>query len=246
MKICSFLKNNKIYLGNLKDDFVLPMADEKIDFQLYKNISLYKGQPVSINDLKIKSSLPKNRLVYGIADNFKSNNYPIVFFKGLTNYCKTMQKESQLIIDASIDNLWAEPELGFIIAKDINFKTTNNIDSSYIFGYFLANDITGSLRDEDHHLICSKSCQGFLQIGDFIDTSFNPYNQIINLLQDNIKLRENKLNERSFDEISILRYLSNFFNLRKGDAILTGAPRRCRDRMYLKEEHNLKLGIYRI
>ena len=63
------------------------------------------------------------------------------------------------------------------------------------------------------------------------------------LIQDDVKLREDEIDKRNYDEISILKYLSKFFNLKKGDSILTGSPKRCRVRMYLNKRHKLKLEI---
>lgn len=243
MKYCCFIKDSRKYIGEYSEKMILGLDDKIINYNLFADFNIYKGEPLFINDIRLESALPRNKMVYGIADNFKEDNFPLVFFKSSSNSSLVMKKNFDLIINSNIEKIWAETELGFVISKDINYKTNEIIDKSYILGYFLANDLTGSIRNQDHHLICSKSCPGFLQIGDFIDTSFKPRFQKILLIQDDIKLREDQIDKRNYDEISILKYLSKFFNLKKGDSILTGAPKRCRDRMYLNKRHNLKLEI---
>tara|TARA_Y100000589_G_scaffold325997_1_gene364928 strand:+ start:11508 stop:12284 length:777 start_codon:yes stop_codon:yes gene_type:complete len=243
VKYCCFIKDSLQYIGEYSGNMILALENKFINYDLFSEFNIYKGEPLFINDIRIESPLPRNKMVYGIADNFKQDNFPLVFFKALSSSSVVMKKNFDLIINSNIEKIWAETELGFVISKDINYKTNEIIDKSYILGYFLANDLTGSIRNQDHHLICSKSCPGFLQIGDFIDTSFKPKSQKIFLTQDDIKLREDQIDKRNHAEISILKYLSKFFNLKKGDSILTGAPKRCRDRMYLNKRHNLKLEI---
>ena len=189
------------------------------------------------------SPLPKDRNVYGIAENFYHGKNPLIFFKGVSNSSVLFKDEMLIEISSKINKLWAECELGFMVSKDIPFGSKVKIDKSYIFGYFVANDITCSISDFDHHLICSKGHKNFLQVSNFIDLDFDSSNKNISLFQDEKKLREGNTNNMTFKEIKILEELRNFFDIRKGDAILTGAPKRCRDKMYLEDIHKLNLEI---
>ena len=142
MRYCCFKKDGIRYIGNYGLNIVSEIKENKFHNDFFPEFKVYKGEPLVIDDIKIESPLPRNRIVYGIADNFKIDTFPIVFFKGLSNESVIMKENFDLIINSDIDNLWAEAELGFVISKDVNYKTKKDIDESYIFGYFLANDIT--------------------------------------------------------------------------------------------------------
>ena len=66
-----------------------------------------------------------------------------------------MKNNLSIKISKKVSHLWAEVELGFIVAKDIYFGSKNIIDKSFVLGHFLANDITAAYKDEDHHLLFS-------------------------------------------------------------------------------------------
>ena len=243
MKICKFYKNTNNYIGAYSDEFIYPINKNYINLDIFSGIEIYKGRPLAFNELQIKSPLPSNKIVYGIADNYKKDVKPIIFFKGESNSATPMLKKVNLNLSSNFENLWAEPELGFVLSKDIKIETKINNIENYIFGYFLANDITGSLKGQDHHLICSKSSNGFLQTGSYINLNFKPENQDISLIQDGVKLREDNIKYRNYSDAKILENISKYFPLKRGDSILTGAPKRCRDRLYLNTKNLLELNI---
>ena len=243
MKICFFNKDNVDYFGQIIEGEINEFNNFQFDESIYKEFKKYKGKKLSSEKIEFLSPLPKNKTVYGIADNYKENSNPLIFFKNNTNSATLIKEDNQIVINKRLKNIWAESELGFVIAKDIKVASNENIDQSYILGYFIANDITGSLDKEDHHLICSKSCPGFLQTGHILHLDFVPKNQNISLYQDKEKLREGKLSYRNLDDINIIKLLNSFFNLAKGDVVLTGAPQRCRERMYLSGKNTIEINI---
>lgn len=243
MKICFFELNNKYYVGEVINQYIYSLGSRSIDLSLFKEVEIYKGDKINLKEISIISPLPKNKIVYGVAENFNKAKDPLFFFKGISNYSIPIKNKLEVYLYSKIDRIWAECELGFIVAKDIPFRSSKKINSSYIFGYFLANDITASLLSFDHHLICSKSSKNFLHVSPFIETKYNPNDKKILLRQDGETLREGNTKEMTLNELGILKELRNFFDIHRGDCIILGAPQRCRERMYLTKTHKLDLIV---
>tara|TARA_B100000161_G_C33535153_1_gene407985 strand:+ start:763 stop:1539 length:777 start_codon:yes stop_codon:yes gene_type:complete len=243
MKLCFFELNKEKFVGELNKQKIYPISDVDLDMSLYQNCNLYAGDKLDLQDINIITPLPKNKIVYGVADNFNQKSDPLFFFKGISDSANIIEKNMDILVYSKHKFLWAECELGFIVAKDIPFRSSKKINSSFIYGYFLANDITSSLLNFDHHLICSKSSQRFLHISHFIETDYDSMNKKIILNQDGVKLREGNTKEMALNEFGILEELKNFFDIKKGDSIILGAPQRCRERMYLENKHELEMTI---
>lgn len=243
MKLCFFQFNKENCVGKVINENIYSINNDELDISLYKDHSLYKGHKLNLKEIKIISPLPKDKVVYGVADNFNQTGYPLFFFKGISDSAAIIKNNIDISVYSKHKFLWAECELGFIVSKDIPFRSSNKINSSYIYGYFLANDITSSLLNFDHHLICSKSSNNFLHVSHFIETEYNSINKKIILQQDGEKLREGNTNEMLLNEVGILEELKNFFDIKKGDSIILGAPKRCRERMYLEKKHSLEMLI---
>ena len=241
MKLCFFELNKENFIGELIKQKIYPINNYEMDLSLYHDHILYKGNILDLKDINIITPLPKNKIVYGVADNFNQKSDPLFFFKGLSDSTNIIENNMDLLVYSKHKYLWAECELGFIVAKDIPFRSSSKINSSY--GYFLANDITSSLLNFDHHLICSKSSKRFLHVSHFIETKYDSMNKKIILNQDGVKLREGNTQEMALNEFGILEELKNFFDIKKGDSIILGAPQRCRERMYLENKHELEMTI---
>ena len=243
MKLIKFILNNNSYLAEYKNDKVFPISKRINNLNIFNQREKYIGDPINIDQIKIEPLLPEGKTVYAIAENYNSKKEPIIFFKGISDSAIYMQEKFSISTSKEIEKIWAEAELGFLVSKDIEFGSNFEIDQNYIFGYFLANDLTGTYGDEDHHLLSSKSSQGFLQVGRTIDLDFEPRDNTIMLTQDGLELRKGKISERKINDIEILNLLRKFTKINAGDSILTGAPSRCRERMYLKNHNEIKLFI---
>ena len=73
--------------------------------------------------------------------------------------------------------------------------------------------------------------------------NFNAKNKEIKLTQDSNELRRGIVSERRLNDIQILSLLRNQIDIKAGDSILTGAPSRCRQRIYLADKNNIELSI---
>tara|TARA_Y100000589_G_C27199325_1_gene648734 strand:+ start:13790 stop:14563 length:774 start_codon:yes stop_codon:yes gene_type:complete len=242
MKIIKFNLNKVSYLGEYRNGRIFPLEKNNSNFLLNPS-KIYSGQILNEKDIEILQPLPFNKTVYAVAENYSSKKSPLIFYKDKSNNAVILKEEITINIPSDIENLWVEAELGFIVAKDINYKSKNIIDSSFIFGHFLANDITATFKDEDHHLLFSKSTPGFLQIGKVIHKNYLIKDNYISLKQDNLLLRNGKISSRKLNDIDILNFLREHIEINAGDSILTGAPSRCRERLYLKNNHIIEFNI---
>lgn len=243
MKVIKFIHNHKSYIAEYKNQKVNPITIESDEIRFFQDVELYNGKPIHIKDIEIKPLLQKNKTVYAIAENYNSNKQPIFFYKSRSDEAIVMQNNLSIKISKKISHLWAEVELGLIVSKDISFGSKNIIDKSFILGHFLANDITATYKEEDHHLLFSKASKGFLQVGKILELNFNAENKEIKLNHDSYELRKGKVSERQLNDLQILNLLRNQIDIKAGDSILTGAPARCRERIYLGDKNNIELSI---
>ena len=77
---------------------ILGLDNKMVNYDLFSDFNIYKGEPLFINDIRLESALPEIN-VYGIADNFKEDNFPLVFFKSSSNSSLVMKKNFDLIIN---------------------------------------------------------------------------------------------------------------------------------------------------
>ena len=189
MKIIKFIFREVEYIGEYKNESIYPLEKNNLNI-LPHSEKIYNGRILNEMEVKIIPPLPNNRIVYAVGENYNSKKCPLIFFKDKSNNAIILKKQMNMNIPSDLINLWVEAELGFVVSKDINYKSKHKIDNSFIFGHFLANDITATFKDEDHHLLFSKSTPGFLQIGKFIDTEYLIKDNYISLIQDNLLLRK--------------------------------------------------------
>ena len=242
MKIIKFILDEAKYIGEYKNKKIFPINKTNLNLTI-KSADIYKGAILNLDDIEVINPLPCDRTVYAVAENYNSKKLPLIFYKDKSDHAIILKKEMKINIPNDLTNLWVEAELGFVVAKDINYKSKTKIDSSFIFGHFLANDITATFKDEDHHLLFSKSSPGFLQIGKVIDTNYLIKDNHISLIQDKLLLRKGLISSRKLNDIEILNFMREHIEIKSGDSILTGAPSRCRERLYLKNNHLIEFKI---
>lgn len=131
--------------------------------------------------------------------------------------------------------VWGESELAVVVGERLT-RATNQAARHAIFGYTLANDVTvENVLERDHHLARSKAIDTFCPIGPWVDTAFVPSDQKLQGWHNETLLRESALDRRVMKEVAMLVWISSWMTLEPGDVVLTGAPNRVRDRMYLGE-----------
>jgi len=131
--------------------------------------------------------------------------------------------------------VWGESELAIVVGKPLT-KATPGEARYAILGYTLANDVTAeNVYGRDHHLARSKAVDTFCPVGPWIETDFVPGDQVLQGWHNDTLLRESRLSRRVMKEIDMLVWLSTWLTLEPGDVVLTGAPPRVRERLFLHD-----------
>jgi 2-keto-4-pentenoate hydratase/2-oxohepta-3-ene-1,7-dioic acid hydratase in catechol pathway len=158
---------------------------------------------------------------------------PVIFLKG----ANTITSGKEVVHLPFPLNCWGESELGFVVKKTIKDMGNEEFDSSsYILGFLPCNDVSCSnISERDHHLARSKSADNFCPVGEYIDTEYNPENKSIKAYHNGELLRDGNTSEFIWNPNKIIYELSKWMTLCPGDLILTGAPKRTRDRQFLED-----------
>jgi len=239
------MENDKTFYGNILTHNEDTVVLKKIISDVYTvdETKIFLSEEI----LKIKKSdllLPVNpSKIICLAINFKGitnfssdNPEPVVFLKASNSLCLDRSK-----ISLPFNNVksWGESELALVVKKK-----TKNIDqltaSKNILGYLLANDISSeNVYGRDHHLARSKAADNYCPISYSINTNFTPTDQTIKFYHNDTLLRMASLSDMTLSVSEILSWLSSWMTLFPGDIILTGAPPRVIDRMYLNKGDKL-------
>ena len=156
---------------------------------------------------------------------------PLVFLKASNCIASCNDK----VIFSFSSETWGESELGVVIKKEAKNINPKNV-KDYILGYIPVNDVScENVDDRDHHLARSKSADGYLPVGHWIDTEYDHKNKVIEAYHNDCLIRQGMINDMFWKPEKILPWLSSWMTLYPGDIISTGAPVRTRDRLYLKD-----------
>ncbi len=240
MKIIRFVYLDQIYYGELHGDEVILWSDapwagglklkKKV---LFKEVNLLSPcQPGKI--IAIAINYP------GATGLKKEMVEPLVFFKPPSS---VIGHNQSIVSPFSDTPTWGECELGIVVAEKLS-PTIKVKPQNPIFGYTIANDVsTENVQGWDHHLARSKGADTFCALGPWIDTNFQPDSQKIQGYHNDSILREGRLSDRLWKESDLLTWLSSWITLNPGDVILTGTPKRVRDRQYLDNGDYFKCTI---
>jgi 2-keto-4-pentenoate hydratase/2-oxohepta-3-ene-1,7-dioic acid hydratase in catechol pathway len=232
MKIVRFKTFEKVYYGILENNKILALSSapwengkENGDVYLLDDITLLAPcEPKKIIGVAI--NFPG---ATGLATKFKE---PLVFLKPSTSLIGTNDNIVSPFIDI---NVWGECELAIVIGKKLH-KASELEAKNGIFGYTIGNDVScDNIQDWDHHLARSKGADTFCSLGPWIETEYSPNEKIIRGYQNGELLRQGLATDRLFAEPDLLVWLSKWMTLEPGDVILTGAPTRVRERLFLND-----------
>ncbi|TGL10753.1 fumarylacetoacetate hydrolase family protein [Leptospira meyeri] len=231
MKFLRFRYNEEIYFGRIDGQKIVAIDGAP---WLGNTNDLFV---VNEYDIELLNPCTPNKII-GVALNYpgvakgEENSEPLVFLKSNS---KIVAHSGTVKNPFSNTKVWGECELAIVIGSE-SFQLTATNAKEKIFGYTIGNDITAENQgNRDHHLAKSKAVDGFCALGPFIDTEFKPNEQNINGFHNGILLREGKLSDRLWLETELLVWLTSWMTLEPGDVVLTGAPNRIRDRIYLED-----------
>jgi len=246
MKIIRFKYNNLLGYGRLEGEVVTPLKDGNTPFNCDLSNEFFENESgLKFDDCELLMPVNPSKVI-GVALNYpgvssqRSSETPLVFLKS---------SNAVVSLDTSVSlprNLptWGEAELAVIINKKIKKISESDKVEEYILGYCVANDVTCNNTDKrDHHLALSKSQDGFCPIGSFIETDYHYENKIIRGYQNGELIREGNTSDMIFNIHQIIRYLSDSMTLLPGDIILSGAPPRVREKIYLSKNDIYTVSI---
>ncbi|MBT7896745.1 MAG: hypothetical protein HN564_07085 [Flavobacteriales bacterium] len=245
MQIVRYKKEDYQRFGRLQDGSITPFITGNDPY----NCDLGDGcfdvnNQFNLKECELISPISPTKII-GVALNYPGvsgnldSQKPLIFLKASN---AIISSKSRVTLPRDL-KAWGESELGVIIKqKIININASEVKDC--ILGYTIVNDITcHNTEGRDHHLARSKNQDGFCPTGDYIETNFSYKNKMIRAYQNDHLLREGNTNDMIFDVDIIIEYVSSFMTLYPGDLIITGAPPRVREKVYLAKDDTYRISI---
>jgi 2-keto-4-pentenoate hydratase/2-oxohepta-3-ene-1,7-dioic acid hydratase in catechol pathway len=231
MRYVRFEQNGQTNYGKLEGNEVLGL-DKEPWFGGTENGTAYAQESVKLlapcSPAKVIATAINYPGSTGLPDGAKE---PLVFLKPSTSVIGPGDTIRSPFNDVPV---WGESELGIVIGKRLSKATAEEANEG-IFGYTIGNDVScENIYGWDHHLARSKAADTFCALGPWIETAFSPENKEIRGYHNDILLRKGYATDRLMAEPNLLVWISKWMTLEPGDVILTGAPNRVRDRIYLK------------
>ena len=246
MHIVHFKKKHTSEYGKLEADYITPFVSGKDPYNCgLLDIDFVENEKKEQTAFELLAPVKPSKII-GVALNYRgvskeshTDTEPLIFLKG-NNSITTANSKVELPKD---QKTWGESELAVVIKK--KGKNINSLNASdYILGFTSSNDITShNINGRDHHLARSKSVDGFCPVGRYIDTEFSYENRNIRAYQNNILIREGNTCDMIFNVNRIIEFVSKSMTLMPGDLIITGAPLRVREKMYLAPDDTYKICI---
>ena len=233
-------KKRQVY-GVLEDNKICPVTGSPFS----KPIAYDKTSAISYDETLLLAPCEPTKVV-ALAINYQGAtgqtadmSEPLVFLKS-SNAVVAVNDTVELPFQSST---WGESELGVVIRKTAkNIVATEVRD--FILGYVPANDVSCyNVEERDHHLARSKSADGFCPLGHYIDTDYDFRNKSILAYHNDTLLRQGNTDEMIWDPEKIVVWLSTWMTLYSGDVVITGAPSRVRDRLFLQDGDTFTIEI---
>lgn len=187
------------------------------------------GERVAIKDVKLLSpTLPSKIVCIGM--NYQAHameigqdvpDEPLMFFKPNT---AVIGPGDHIQLPHQSDQVELEIELAIVIGK-----LTKNITvaeaKDHIWGYTVGNDVTArDLQFSDLQWARSKGFDTFCPIGPWVETEFDPEDQVIESRVNGEVRQRASLSDMHFKPLELVSYVSENVTLLPGDVIVTGSP----------------------
>lgn len=187
------------------------------------------GERVAIKEVKLLSpTLPSKIVCIGM--NYQAHameigqdvpDEPLMFFKPNT---AVIGPGDHIQLPRQSDQVELEIELAIVIGK-----LTKNVSvaeaAEHIWGYTVGNDVTArDLQFSDLQWARSKGFDTFCPIGPWIETEFEPEDQVIESRVNGEVRQKATLADMNFKPLELVSYVSENVTLLPGDVIVTGSP----------------------
>lgn len=236
MRILQYYHDNKIRLGMVEGDNVLPLkfSGNMIDFISNTPDPVITETPVPLTGIDFMPPVtgPSKIICVGLnyLDHIKESNgsapeIPLLFSKfstSLTGHDTYIKWNTSLTRKVDF-----EAELAVIIGKEC-FNHPENSIMDYVFGYTCANDVSArDLQFGDGQWVRGKSLDTFCPLGPWIvtkDEIHDPNNLKIKCSLNDRVMQDSSTGLMLFKLPELLSFISRNFTLLPGDIILTGTP----------------------
>lgn len=163
----------------------------------------------------------KNYVAHAEEFDGKVPDEPIIFDKLNTS---VIGPDAAIEIPDWVGQVDFEGELAVVIGAIAKHVAPEHAHS-VIWGYTIGNDVTArTLQRHDGQWTRAKGLDTFCPLGPWIDTTFEPNNQVLRTVVNGEIRQEAKLSDMIFDVPTLIAYISRFATLLPGDVILTGTP----------------------
>jgi len=236
MKIAQYYKNDRLRLGQIEDDRLIPMDFPGTMVDFIKNPSTWKpeGPPQTLEGIRFAPSVwsPSKIIAMGLnyLDHIQESKgeipkIPLLFSK----FPNTLVGHGEAItwqtgLTKKVD---FEAELAVIIGKTISQgQKTKGLEA--VFGYTCANDVSArDLQFADGQWVRGKSLDTFCPLGPWIvtrDEIRDPHALRIRCLLNGQVMQDSNTGNMIFRLPDLVAFLADHFTLLPGDVILTGTP----------------------
>ncbi len=236
MKIAQYYDNNRIRLGLIQDESLVPLdfQGDMIDFISGHPEYTPTAEPIPLEQVRFAPAVSRPSKVIALGLNYKDHvveskgripDIPLVFAKfpnSLIGHGAPITWDDT--ITKKVD---FEAELAVVMGQK-TVRCNESDAMKMIFGYTCANDVSArDLQFGDKQWVRGKSLDTFCPLGPWIvscDEIPNPHELAIACRLNGMTMQESNTSRMIFKLPPLIRFLSNHFTLMPGDVILTGTP----------------------
>jgi 2-keto-4-pentenoate hydratase/2-oxohepta-3-ene-1,7-dioic acid hydratase in catechol pathway len=236
MKIAQYYENDRLRLGQIEDDVLIPMdfPGTMMDFITSPSPWKAEGQPQPLERIRFAPPVQTPSKIIAIGLNYldhiqeskgETPKIPLLFSKFPNSLIGHREVITwQIGVTKKVD---FEAELAVIIGKKVSQgEKTEGMEA--IFGYACANDVSArDLQFADGQWVRGKSLDTFCPLGPWIVTTDHirdPHALRIRCLLNDQIMQDSNTGNMIFRLPDLVAFLSNHFTLLPGDVILTGTP----------------------
>lgn len=237
MKIAQFYEENRIRLGRVTGDSIIPIdfdGDMVSFINSGKHLEIQSGIAIPLDQVRLAPAVTRPAKIIGIGLNYKDHaeeqnvkfpDVPKIFAK----FPNTLIGNNDRIVwntnvTTQVD---FEAELAVIISQTVR-ECPEEEALDAVFGYTCANDISArDIQFTNAQLVRGKSLDTFCPLGPWIvtrDEISNPNQLKIRSWLNGKIMQDSHTGLMIFSVPSLVSFLSHSFTLEAGDIILTGSP----------------------
>ncbi len=222
MKCIRFKIQNQIHYGILEDDVIKECVNFSLPIQ-------QTGRIFKISNIELLIPIQPSKII-GIGLNYRKHalefglpipQQPIVFIKPDT--CLISSHQS-VVLPSLSNQVEYEGEIGVVISKKCK-NVSKAQAKDVILGIIATNDLTArDLQPKQGQWTLAKSFDGFLPVGDWIETEFDINDIPVSTFLNQKLVQQSNANDMIFSIEEIIAFVSQYMTLHEGDLICTGTP----------------------